>query len=432
MSRTDQCKDAARAQTSSGSLCASQDESSDRLSVDSTTDQSGTPTNQKGPKYTFKPVKAAQSVSHESNGEARLETAGNIDPRQQTAGSMKPQSDRNGSVHPMPYDSNSHRILKSIQDSQSGDKSVYQAFKEKHSPKLKDLTNNEAAVLKPQAFKVVEFPDKILAGKEQESDRNDSGAALSSAPGRPWHRPTGESHSTDTATTFYSHRNRGFSAPQAFGSSTPATTNTVVDKTMIPRLGDVVMAAGPHAQALSRSLDADEETGVPTVQDRKASSVENSPKVSSAERRALRLRLLGELGHQHQCLLVDKQGAKLEPPRSLNVREVAKLSKGVFAFPSTCASAESIGPCSLDISSVSTGKHVTQHWCTRHRTSLLPSLVNADTLNACTVVVAMILRFNSHLSLALYGSSFVRRSEFSFASMCSAMFRVSAPVCARQ
>ena len=61
----------------------------------------------------------------------------------------------------MPNDASSSRILKSIEDNHHGDKSVYQAFKEKRSPKLKDV-NQEAAAMKPQALKVVEFPERIL------------------------------------------------------------------------------------------------------------------------------------------------------------------------------------------------------------------------------------------------------------------------------
>ncbi len=72
----------------------------------------------------------------------------------------------------------------------------------------------------------------------------------------------------------------------------------------------------------------------------------DSPRVSSLpgtlDRRTLHLRL------------EEVASKKLEPPRSLNVREVAKLSKGIFAYQSM--SAESIGQCSLDVNSTGTGK----------------------------------------------------------------------------
>lgn len=72
----------------------------------------------------------------------------------------------------------------------------------------------------------------------------------------------------------------------------------------------------------------------------------DSPQMSSLpgtlDRRTLHLRL------------EEVASKRLEPPRSLNVREVAKLSKGIFAYQSM--SAESIGQCSLDVNSTGTGK----------------------------------------------------------------------------
>ena len=126
-------------------------------------------------------------------------------------------------------------------------------------------------------------------------------------------------------------------------------------------------------EAMSRSLnDADRDEG-----DSTASSAAGSPKVSSLpaslpaslpeslDRKSLRLCHVVDDPSvpppQQQHPLVAGTGSrqqrtKLEPPRTLNVREVSKLSKGVFTLPSTCMSAESIGPCSLDVSSIGTGK----------------------------------------------------------------------------
>ncbi len=250
--------------------------------------------------------------------------------------------ERNGSVHPMPNDSNANRILKSIQDNHShgGDKSVYHAFKEKHSPKLKDL-NKEAAALKPQALKVVEFPDRILQDDGQ-------GHAEVTAQGQSsrQHAASGECPGQAVA----------FSLSQLSPHARPAftATNTLVTKTLV-RIGDLTTASG-QIQAMSRSLDADTDEG---DKGSKSSSVCDSPKVSSypgcLDHRTLRLHRWEDHQYHHHPL-VDGHHTKLEPPRSLNVREVAKLSKGPFALPRTCVSAESIGPCSLDISSVGTGK----------------------------------------------------------------------------
>ena len=350
----------AETQDSTGSLCASQDfDSSDRLSEGS----AGTPTKthkSKSLKVT-QPIRSWLSGASDSGKKSKTSGGSHGCLVQTPNGDTVKRQERNGSVHPMPNDASSSRILKSIEDNHHGDKSVYQAFKEKRSPKLKDV-NQEAAAMKPQALKVMEFPERILTegqGHVEVSKSASEGHSPSSSSRQqlqPQPRVTGESQSEAVPFFLSNHGN----TPQAF-------TNNVVAMTTI-QIDSVVMSPG-QIEAMSRSLnDADTDEG-----DSKTSSAAGSPKVSSLpaslpeslDRKSLRLCHVDDLSQQapvqQQHPLVTgtgnrQQRTKLEPPRTLNVREVSKLSKGVFTLPSTCMSAESIGPCSLDVSSIGTGK----------------------------------------------------------------------------
>ena len=351
----------AETQDSTGSLCASQDfDGSDRLSEGS----SGTPTKthkSKSSKVT-QPIKSWLSGTSDSGKKSKTSSGSHWHPVQTPNGdTVKPQ-ERNGSVHPMPNDASSNRILKSIEDNHHGDKSVYQAFREKRSPKLKDTNQEEAAGMKPQAVKVVEFPERILnEGQgyvEVSKSASEGHSPSSSSRQQQQPRVTGESQSEAVPFFLSNHGNR----PQAF-------TNNVVARTTI-QIDDVVMSPG-KIESMSRSLtDADANTDEGGS---KASSTAGSPKVSSLpsslpeslDRNSLRLchvvddpSLPAPLQQQHPLVagMGNRHRTKLEPPRTLNVREVSKLSKGVFTLPSTCMSAESIGPCSLDVSSIGTGK----------------------------------------------------------------------------
>ena len=352
----------AETQDSTGSLCASQDfDSSDRLSEGS----AGTPTKtqkSKSSKVT-QPIRSWLSGTSDSGKKSKASGGSHGCPVQTPNGDTVKTQERNGSVHPMPNDASSSRILKSIEDNHHGDKSVYQAFKEKRSPKLKDV-NQEAAAMKPQALKVVEFPNRILSecqghvevSKSASEGHSPSSSSRQQQQQQQQPRVTGESQSTAVPFFLSNHGN----TPQAF-------TNNVVAMTTI-QIDSVVMSPG-QIEAMSRSLnDADTDEG-----DSKASSAAGSPKVSSLpaslpeslDRKSLRLCHVDDPSQQapvqQQHPLVTgtgnrQQRTKLEPPRTLNVREVSKLSKGVFTLPSTCMSAESIGPCSLDVSSIGTGK----------------------------------------------------------------------------
>ena len=353
----------AETQDSTGSLCASQDfDSSDRLSEGSV----GTPTKtykSKSSKVT-QPIRSWLSGTSDSGKKSKTSGGSHGCPVQTPNGDTVKTQERNGSVHPMPNDASSSRILKSIEDNHHGDKSVYQAFKEKRSPKLKDV-NKEAAAMKPQALKVVEFPDRILNEgqchvevSKSASEGHSPSSSSRQQQQQPQPRVTGESQSEAVPYFLSNHDN----TPQAF-------TNNVVAMTTI-QIDSVVMNPG-QIEVMSRSLnDADTDEG-----DSKTSSAAGSPKVSSLpaslpeslDRKSLRLCQVDDptlpppLPAQQQQPLVAGTGSrqqrtKLEPPRTLNVREVSKLSKGVFTLPSTCMSAESIGPCSLDVSSIGTGK----------------------------------------------------------------------------
>ena len=352
LSRADQYKGVNETQKSRGSLCAFHDFSPERLSKDSAADHSGTPTENKGGQGS-ESLNASQTMGSSLTGTSdsfkiSKSAAWRTNSTQPNGDAVKAQV-RNGSVHPMPNDSNSSRILKSIEDNFSHirDRSVYHAFKERQSPKLKDL-NRETVGLKPHTLKVVMFPDKILKNGQgysrvlicaSEGSTAHHGVEVSSRQQQP--HGTGESQNKDVP---FFLSNRG-NIPQAF------VTDKIVPMTTM-QIGDVVMKPG-EIDAMSCSLteatDADSDSGS------KGSSIADSPKVSSPpgslDRKTHRLCL-----DEQQDTLVDNHHIKLEPPHSLNVREVAKLSKGVFAFPSTGMSAESIGPCSLDVSSISTGK----------------------------------------------------------------------------
>ena len=350
LSRADPYKGANETQDSTGSLCVSQDnDSSDRLSEDS---GAGTPTHGG---HRSKPIRSCLTSTSDSFKKSKSAVCqGNSSPTPNGDAMKAPE--RNGAVHPMPNDSNSSRILKSIEDNHHGDKSVYKAFKERHSPKLQDFSK-EAAALKPQALKVVEFPNRIL-----NEHQGHTKVCKSVSEG---HHPTHQSSSSRQ----HQHQPRGTGESQHeagpslsnHGNQPNAFTNNVGAMTTI-QIDDVVMTPG-QIEEMSRSLTEDdaEDSMANSLRSR---SIPDSPKVSSLpgslDRKALGQHLLDDHPQQQQHASVERplasRGGKLEPPRTLNVREVSKLSKGVFTFPMTCMSAESIGPCSLDVSSIGTGR----------------------------------------------------------------------------
>ena len=285
--------------------------------------------------------------------------------------------------------------------------------------------------MKPQALKVVEFPERILnegQGHVEVSKSASEGHSASSSSRQQQQqqlpRVTGESQSE--AVLFLSNHGN---TPQAF-------TNNVVAMTTI-QIDSVVMSPG-QIEAMSRSLnDADTDEG-----DSKASSAAGSPKVSSLpaslpaslpeslDRKSLRLchvvddpTLPPPLSLQQQHPLVagtgNRQRTKLEPPRTLNVREVSKLSKGVFTLPSTCMSAESIGPCSLDVSSIGTGK-VTPHPPEQGATLVLGwirSVIVIHVINwTCSQLVAHHLKSHGHLHWVLLTYKFGYREHLAVTS----------------
>ena len=90
-----------------------------------------------------------------SNGDLmslESEPSGGSTPAQGTPGGSK------GSNVSSPLPTVDSRMLKSIGETTYTDKSVYQAFKDKQSPRHQ----TEAASIKPQALRAVEFPDSLL------------------------------------------------------------------------------------------------------------------------------------------------------------------------------------------------------------------------------------------------------------------------------
>ncbi len=151
------------------SFGGSLEDSFDRLSVDSG-DHSGTPTHKPHKSKATKgsPIKHSDS-SKKYKSSSSTSHMQSVQPSQ-TQSTSGTQDKTNGMAHPMPSDSTSTRILKSIEDnlhihSLNGnkEKSVYQAFKDKQSPKiLKKGKGKEALSMKSQALKVVDIPDTML------------------------------------------------------------------------------------------------------------------------------------------------------------------------------------------------------------------------------------------------------------------------------
>lgn len=262
--------------SSNNSLQAVFCDSADELSFDS--DQSGSgKQKKKSPRHS--PIRnfLGQSFRKSRSKEGISSSASNSNEAILTKGSKSPTygSDTNGEVtaYSPTMTSESSRILKSIENNSQAEKNVYQAFKEKQSPKRV----SEAISMKPQALKAVEFPEEVL-----------------------------------------------ITAPPTLSAQTS------IDQV-------------DNANTLVPSLD----TGLDKV---RLAQKEDLPKVAS---------LPGTLNTESRrkepiasgLLMPHKAGASgrraNDPPKTLDVREVAKLQKNVFMFPNM--SAESIGQCSVNL-----------------------------------------------------------------------------------
>ncbi len=222
-----------------------------------------------------------------------------------------------------PMSSDSKRILRSIEDNTqaANDKSVYHAFKEKQSPKRV----TEAVGLKAQALKAVEFPDHLLQMEEADHKH----AKLQSSPK---------------------------------GNSLPGTLDRTLRYNV--RLDDSVVTLPDTLDCTPRqniTLDDSVVTLPDTLGRTPRQNIKLDDSVvtlSKLEDSVDGFHKLGDTATAYHKQRLDPHSSDqmMHPPKTLNVREVAELSKGTWQWPGM--SSESLGQCSLDIYST-TGKSQT-------------------------------------------------------------------------
>ena len=270
--------------SSSGSLHAVLCDSAEDLSLES--DQSGSGSQKsKGKSPKSSPIRNLITQSFRRSKGTSREPLTSTSPRSSSKDlsvsaskellSAEPVKDE---TSPSVLPSESARILKSIENNTQAttEKSVYQAFKEKQSPKRVA----EAFSMKPQALKAVEIPDQLM-----EAD-----------------------------------------------PSLPPPPGDEVDRAILPLdLDNVNLTAkddSPKVASLPGTLTRLTSKGVPPAEPMSAGS-------------AILARQRSEHGN------TGGSRRPFEPPKTLDVRKVAKLQKGVFMFPNM--SAESIGQCSVNL-----------------------------------------------------------------------------------